>query len=108
MLIKLLSHVRLFTTQWTLQAPLSMRFSRQEYWGGLPFPSPLNMLISCKNHRVPCNFVFAQQRLSKLVGWLYKLQRFYHKLFKISYMPLRNHIKDIFTLEEKQMYLTTL
>ena len=30
-----------FVTQWTLasQAPLSMEFSRQEYWSGLPFPS---------------------------------------------------------------------
>ena len=37
-----LSRVQLFATQWTvaLQAPLSMGFSRQEYWGGLPFPSP--------------------------------------------------------------------
>ena len=32
-------------TPWTagLQAPLSMGFSRQEYWGGLPFPSPGNL-----------------------------------------------------------------
>ena len=32
----------LFGTPWTAahQAPLSMRFSRQEYWSGLPFPSP--------------------------------------------------------------------
>ena len=31
-----------FVTPWTLalQAPLSMEFSRQEYWSGLPFPSP--------------------------------------------------------------------
>ena len=38
----LLSHVPLFATQWTVahQAPLSMGFSRQEYWSGLPFPSP--------------------------------------------------------------------
>ena len=37
-----LSRVRLFETPWTAacQAPLSMRFSRQEYWSGLPFPSP--------------------------------------------------------------------
>ena len=37
-----LSHVRLFATQWTVahQAPLSMEFSRQEYWSGLPFPTP--------------------------------------------------------------------
>ena len=37
-----LSHVQLFETPWTLacQAPLSMGFSRQEHWSGLPFPSP--------------------------------------------------------------------
>ena len=34
--------VRLFSTPWTVacQVPLSMGFSRQEYWSGLPFPSP--------------------------------------------------------------------
>ena len=39
---KLLSHVRLFATPWTVahQAPLSMGFSRQKYWSGVPFPSP--------------------------------------------------------------------
>ena len=37
-----LSRVQLFVTPWTIayQAPLSMGFSRQEYWSGLPFPSP--------------------------------------------------------------------
>ena len=40
--VKLLSPVRLFATPWTVahQAPPSMGFSRQEYWSGLPFPSP--------------------------------------------------------------------
>ena len=40
--VKSLSHVQLFTTPWTVahQLPLSMGFSRQEYWRGLPFPSP--------------------------------------------------------------------
>ena len=40
--MKLLSRVRLFATPWTeaSQAPPSMGFSRQEYWSGLPFPSP--------------------------------------------------------------------
>ena len=35
-------HVRLFAMAGTVacQAPLSMEFSRQEYWSGLPFPSP--------------------------------------------------------------------
>ena len=36
------SRVRLCATPWTVarQAPPSMGFSRQEYWSGLPFPSP--------------------------------------------------------------------
>ena len=40
--VKLLSPVQLFVTPWTVvyQAPLSMGFSRQEYWSGLPFSSP--------------------------------------------------------------------
>ena len=40
--MKLLSCVQLFATLWTIahQAPPSMGFSRQEYWSGLPFPSP--------------------------------------------------------------------
>ena len=40
--VKSLSRVQLFATSWTVahQAPLSMGFSRQEYWSGLPFPSP--------------------------------------------------------------------
>ena len=40
--VKSLSHVRLFATPWTVahQASPSMGFSRQEYWSGLPFPSP--------------------------------------------------------------------
>ena len=37
-----LSRVQLFETLWTIarQGPLSMEFSRQEYWNGLPFPPP--------------------------------------------------------------------
>ena len=40
--MKSLSRVRLFATLWTVahQAPQSTGFSRQEYWSGLPFPSP--------------------------------------------------------------------
>ena len=36
------SRVQLFPTLWTVahQAPLSVGFSRREYWGGLPFPPP--------------------------------------------------------------------
>ena len=41
----MLSQVQLFVTLWIVarQAPLSMGFSRQEYWSELPFPSPGNL-----------------------------------------------------------------
>ena len=53
--VKLLSHVWLVVTPWTVahQAPLSMGFSRQEYWSGLPFsfpgglPDPRTMEPAC-------------------------------------------------------------
>ena len=39
------SHVHLFATLWTVacQAPLSMRFSKQEYWSGLPWTPPWDL-----------------------------------------------------------------
>ena len=57
---KLPSCVRLFATPWTVahQAPLSMGFSRQEHWSGLPFPSPTQeskseVVQSCPTLRDP-------------------------------------------------------
>ena len=43
--VKSLSRVRLFATPRTVayQAPLSMGFSRQQYWSGVPFPSPVDL-----------------------------------------------------------------
>ena len=48
---KLYSCVRLLATPWTAvyQAPLSMGFSRQEYWSGVPLPSP-----NCRPHIYSC------------------------------------------------------
>ena len=45
--LKSLSHVRLLATPWTAayQAPPSMGFSRQEYWSGVPLPSPMCCLV---------------------------------------------------------------
>ena len=45
------SCVRLFATPWpvTCQAPLSMGFSRQNYWSGLPYPPPEDLLIQGLN-----------------------------------------------------------
>ena len=50
-----LSHVQLFATPWTVahQVSMSMGFSRQEYWSGLPFPSPGNLPNSGIKPRSP-------------------------------------------------------
>ena len=50
---KSLSRARLFATPWTAahQAPPSMGFSRQEYWSGVPLPSPI--LVIRKNEIMP-------------------------------------------------------
>ena len=78
-----LSRVQLSVTPWTVahQASLFMGFSRQEYWSGLPFPSPLSMvdylqkwlqsllplyahdfaiLSSERWHQFPCSWVWAE------------------------------------------------
>ena len=50
MKVKLLSHVRLLATLWTVahQAPPSMGLSRQEYWSGVPLPSLIYTLLCIK------------------------------------------------------------
>ena len=53
--VKLLSWVRLFVTPWTVacQAPPSMEFSKQDYWKGLPFPSPGDLPVPGIEPRSP-------------------------------------------------------
>ena len=48
------SHVQLFTTLWTLacQAPLSMIFSSQKYWSGLPCPPPEDQFVRIPSWKV--------------------------------------------------------
>ena len=57
MKVKSLSRVRLLATPWTAayQAPPSMGFSRQEYWSGVPSPSPTMEYYSAikRNEIVP-------------------------------------------------------
>ena len=50
------NHVQLFATPWTVaqQSPLSMGFSRQEYWSELPFPSPGDLPNPGIKPRVSC------------------------------------------------------
>ena len=58
--VKSLSRVRLLAITWTAayQAPLSMGFARQEYWGGVPLPSP-HHLISAQLSDQYCRECFA-------------------------------------------------
>ena len=66
--VKSLRHVRLFTTSWTAaqQAPPSMGISRQEYWSGLPLPSPLAQRASY-NSRMPQLLLFKLLRCCQVV-----------------------------------------
>ena len=54
MKVKSLSRVRLLATPWTAahQAPLSMGFSRQKYWSGVPLPSPTTQVSACQRLEV--------------------------------------------------------
>ena len=67
--VKSLSRVWLFVTPWTVayQAPLSMRFSRQEYWSGVPLPSPqasLSIINSQSLHKLmPIELVLRSNHL---------------------------------------------
>ena len=76
--VKSLSRVRLFATPWTVayQAPLSMAFSRQEHWSGLPFtplgdlPDPGIKLVYLASPALAGGF-FSTESLGKptLDGW---------------------------------------
>ena len=69
--VKSFSRVRLVATPWTaaLQAPPSMGFSRQEYWSGVPLPSPLTFLWVGKI-LTPISNCFSPVWLrSEEVGW---------------------------------------
>ena len=54
--VKSFSSVQLFATMWTAahQAPLSMGFSRKEYWSGLPCPPPVGSFRPRDQTRVSC------------------------------------------------------
>ena len=73
---KLLSRVQIFATPWTvaLQAPLSMGSPRQEYWSGVPFPSPedlpnpgIESLVSCISRQV----LYTTEPAGKPINQLY-------------------------------------
>ena len=71
--VNLLSRVQLFTTPWTAayQAPLSVGFSRQEYWSGLPLPSPNKDNMLYYHNHLPCGFRETTSKFEReMVSWL--------------------------------------
>ena len=72
----LFSRVQLFVTPWTVacQASLSMEFSRQEYWSGLPFPSPGIFLTQGSNlSLLHCSRFFTIWATRVDVEWLVQI-----------------------------------
>ena len=65
--VKSLSRIRLLATPWTAthQAPPSMGFSRQEYWSGVPLPSPILCMGRCKPLGSLHSFLSYAPQLSK-------------------------------------------
>ena len=71
--LKSLSHVQLFSTPWTAayQAPPPMGFSRQEYWSGLPLPSPVKSWVIGKDPDAGKDWRREEKGTTKdeMVGW---------------------------------------
>ena len=97
--MKLLSHVRLFVTPWSIdcQAPPSMGFSRQEYWSGLPFPSPGDLSNSGIEPRSPT--LQADSLPSEPSGKSYQFVQVDRKL--ISRLQLRKYMVTYFMINDR-------
>ena len=88
MKVKSLSHARLFATPWTVayQAPPSMGFCRQEYWSGLPFPSPGDLPNPGIEPRFPA--LEADALTSEplyMYGWIYMCTYIYIYIYIYTY-----------------------
>ena len=80
MKVKSLSRVGLFPTPWTaaFQALPSMGFARQEYWSGVPLPSPLRMTELTKDPLIAQlvkNPTAMQETLVRFLDWKGPLEK---------------------------------
>ena len=112
--VKSLSHFQLLATPWTAvqQAPLSMGFSRREYWSGLPLPSPMNLLGAHKWWGLMTDMRFGQVKficnLSKNVlvsggnkAWLVWSSWEWDGKIKVE---TRDHLKKIALQREREKW----
>ena len=108
LLLSRFSHVRLLATSWTAahQAPLSMRFSRQEYCSGLSFPSPGDLPNSGIPSCVSClaGRFFTTEPPGKLpVPYLIPLITILRHMFPFGFLPFFKCY--FFSLKEAQIHL---
>ena len=103
--VKLLSHVQLFATPWIVayQVSPSMGSSRQEYWSGLPFPSPGILILKYTlNHVLLLLTVFFFFLSTLLIDIL---QGFSHVFFTLLYsFHRRAHLLQWFLCGDTQSY----
>ena len=80
------SHVQLFATLWTIahQAPLSMGFSRQEYWSGLPCPPPPRDLPTQGSNLHLLHLLHCRQALYHSFIWLHQISAAAHGFFSVA------------------------
>ena len=74
-------------TPWTVahQAPLSMGFSRQEYWSGLPFPPPGDLPNPGIEPRPPASPALAHGFFYHLATWKLQHRRYMNIYYSVSF-----------------------
>ena len=87
--VKSLSRVQLLVTPWTAayQAPPSMGFSRQEYWSGLPFPSPGALPdpgIEPKSPTLQADALSSEPPEKPVISWLRRVNLLEHWIYQLS------------------------
>ena len=77
--VKSLSHVWLLVTPWTAanQAPPSMGFSRQEYWSGVPLPSPIFPFWDVKHHRGDLTITILHHISGIIINIIFRITKWY-------------------------------
>ena len=101
LLLSHFNHVQLFATLWTTacQAPLSIGFSRQEYWGGFLFPplgdlpdpeiEPTSLLVSCLGRWVSLPLAPPEKPM------LIRLNIFTIRLIRLNIFTVRHNMTDV-------------